>query len=232
MWRGPALEVLQQRGFERELACLDHLRAPGMSVVEVKAEANQSGADATIEAMRAGPDVIAQATLRTGRWSGRADILLRVSTESALGAWSYEVTDTAMGPEAPALEGPHYQPRGAFEVVVQGTDVSGTGLSQSFAPEPLRGLCRALIEEATDDQLRDVLELLVAGSVDEVATVRSTRFVISQRRGDSYALDTMARAATEMAATRGAVEAIVAGTADFEEARQELSDDILDEYAY
>jgi uncharacterized protein len=49
--------------------------------------------------MQSGVGVIAQADLQTGRWRGRADILLRVETPSSLGPWSYEVIDTKLSSE-------------------------------------------------------------------------------------------------------------------------------------
>ncbi|MDP9483761.1 MAG: TM0106 family RecB-like putative nuclease, partial [Chloroflexota bacterium] len=46
--------------------------------------------------MRAGRDVIYQATFFDGHWRGHADFLLRVETPSDLGAWSYEIADTKL----------------------------------------------------------------------------------------------------------------------------------------
>ena len=54
----------------------------------------------TIEAMRAGRQVIVQGALANGRWSGRTDILKCVEAPSALGDWSYEVIDTKLAREA------------------------------------------------------------------------------------------------------------------------------------
>ena len=101
-WRDPALEVLQQRGFEHEAQYLDHLRGLGMAVLDVSTEADGSAFDATAAAMRNGADVIVQATLAEGDWFGRADILRRVPVDSALGAWSYEVIDTKLARETRA----------------------------------------------------------------------------------------------------------------------------------
>ncbi|RMH36610.1 MAG: TM0106 family RecB-like putative nuclease [Deltaproteobacteria bacterium] len=94
-WKDPALEVLEQRGFEHERTYVDHLRALGMNVVDLRAEEG-SAVDATTNAMRRGIDVIVQATLASGRWYGRADILRRVARPSSLGDWSYEVVDTKL----------------------------------------------------------------------------------------------------------------------------------------
>ena len=52
--------------------------------------------------MRAGVDVIYQATLAGDRWHGRADFLRRIDRPSALGAWSYEVLDAKLARETRA----------------------------------------------------------------------------------------------------------------------------------
>src|SRR5947207_15360628 len=52
--------------------------------------------------MKGGAEVIAQATLRTGRWLGRADILRRVNAPSRLGGWSYEAYDCKLAQETKA----------------------------------------------------------------------------------------------------------------------------------
>src|SRR4030095_1385337 len=74
VWRAPWLIVLQERGFEHERSFLGHLREQGLSIFELGEESSPSTAfERTCEAMRSGVDVIAQATLATGRWYGRAD---------------------------------------------------------------------------------------------------------------------------------------------------------------
>jgi uncharacterized protein len=96
-WRDPALEVLEERGLRHERAYLDHLRARGRVITELRGDGDAAGAVArTRAAMQAGADVIVQATLAQGRWLGRADVLLRVTDPSELGAWSYEVVDTKL----------------------------------------------------------------------------------------------------------------------------------------
>ena len=56
----------------------------------------------TLEAMRAGVEVIYQGALRTGRLAGYTDFLRRVSRPSALGDYSYEVVDTKLARTAKA----------------------------------------------------------------------------------------------------------------------------------
>ena len=66
------------------------------------AERIARGRDATLEAMRAGADVVFQAALFDGRRLGYADFLRRVERPSALGEWSYEVWDTKLARHAKA----------------------------------------------------------------------------------------------------------------------------------
>jgi len=50
----------------------------------------------TVAAMRAGVDVIYQATFYDGQWGGQADFLLRTDRPSDLGRWSYDIADTKL----------------------------------------------------------------------------------------------------------------------------------------
>ena len=101
-WRDPALEVLQERGLELELAYLDHLKCQRLAVSEPGPNEDGSGTDRTLAAMRDGVEVIYQATLSDGRWWGRADFLKRVDQPSELGIWSYQVLDAKLARETRA----------------------------------------------------------------------------------------------------------------------------------
>ena len=101
-WRDPTLEVLQERGLELEKAYLEHLRTQGRRISEPGPGDDRSGIQRTIAAMRDGADVIYQAALRSGHWYGRADFLERVDRPSALGPWSYEVSDAKLARETRA----------------------------------------------------------------------------------------------------------------------------------
>lgn len=98
----PALDVLAKRGREREEKFLDEARAAGRRIVEFPGEplggveALREADRLTLEAMRAGADVIAQASFFDGRWQGRADFLLRVERPSGLGGWGYEPADAKL----------------------------------------------------------------------------------------------------------------------------------------
>ena len=88
----PVLDDLREKGMEHENAYLAWLQAKGVAVVD----ATRYDVRATADEMRAGVDVIYQATLGDDRWSGRSDFLRKVSTPSRLGDWSYEVYDTKL----------------------------------------------------------------------------------------------------------------------------------------
>ncbi len=98
-WVDPALVLLQRRGLDHERGYVDSLRSQGLTIVDL---ADQSGDDAvakTVEAMRAGANIILQSVLRGAQWSGRPDLLHRVAMPSTFGAWSYEVVDTKLAKE-------------------------------------------------------------------------------------------------------------------------------------
>ena len=98
----PELELIQRRGFEHEAAHLAALRDEGRSIHEIETrdartpDELRAAESETYAAMRAGRDVIFQATFFDGRWRGHADFLLRVDRPSVLGDWSYEVADTKL----------------------------------------------------------------------------------------------------------------------------------------
>ena len=98
-WRDPGLALLQERGLRHEKAYIEDLRARGLRVVEMVADALWSPIDQTLDAMRAGADAIVQASLGRDQWIGRADVLLRTPEPSDLGNWSYEVVDTKLAQE-------------------------------------------------------------------------------------------------------------------------------------
>lgn len=103
IWQSPDLWVLRERGFAHENAYLEHLAAQGAAVVNLRDIVDDERAAAeTIAAMEQGAQVIAQATLTSGRWFGRADVLRRVERASNFGSWSYEVYDCKLARETKA----------------------------------------------------------------------------------------------------------------------------------
>jgi uncharacterized protein len=90
----PSIDILEERGRRHESAYLAYLQAKGYELL-----IQGGGEERTRDAMKSGVGVIAQADLRSGRWRGRADILLKVDKPSELGPWSYEVIDTKLAIE-------------------------------------------------------------------------------------------------------------------------------------
>lgn len=96
----PLLEILRERGFRHEQDYIEHLKSQGHYICFIEGEGiNDKTVDATLNAMMQAKDIIVQAALRHERWTGRADILRRVSVPSSLGAWSYEIIDTKLARE-------------------------------------------------------------------------------------------------------------------------------------
>jgi predicted RecB family nuclease len=100
----PKLEALFARGLDHEANYVARLAAGGASKLIALADVKdrQAAIDQTIAAMRAGVDVIVQAALGDAQWYGRPDVLKKVTGESALGPWSYEVVDTKLARETKA----------------------------------------------------------------------------------------------------------------------------------
>src|SRR5260221_9321312 len=87
-----ALEVVEIRGREHEVAYVRFLESNGLSVVDLRGK----GLNETVAAMAKGVGVVVQATLEDAKWSGTADILLKVPGKSKFGDWSYEIQDTKL----------------------------------------------------------------------------------------------------------------------------------------
>jgi predicted RecB family nuclease len=99
----PGLAALIARGREHEAAYVASLRAAARTCLDLRDEpVNERGAAATRAAMQRGVEVIVQPPLVDARWSGRADVLLRVDAVSELGPWSYELADTKLARETRA----------------------------------------------------------------------------------------------------------------------------------
>jgi len=93
----PLLEVLWERGVRHEKDYVAHLTERGFESVLIEGiDIDEASVEATLAAMRAGVPVIVQGALRLDNWAGRADVLRRVETPSALGPWSYEAIDTKL----------------------------------------------------------------------------------------------------------------------------------------
>ncbi|HVQ76696.1 MAG TPA: TM0106 family RecB-like putative nuclease [Candidatus Binatia bacterium] len=92
-------DLLRRKGEEHEAAYLAELRRQGQPVADVVGADRldfEGSARATVEAMRAGAEVIYQATFVRDGWRGRADFLERVEQPTALGGWGYEALDAKL----------------------------------------------------------------------------------------------------------------------------------------
>jgi predicted RecB family nuclease len=100
----PLLEILWARGLEHEARYVESLKASGRSITDLRQcdEDRDIHVAKTLDAMRAGADVIVQGALRDERWFGKPDVLRRIPAPSAFGNWSYEVIDTKLSKETKA----------------------------------------------------------------------------------------------------------------------------------
>src|SRR5690606_31011425 len=98
----PLLDLLRARGAQHEQGFVEHLKAQGRPVTVIDGDGDDSAVEQTVEAMRAGHEVIVQGALRSHGFVGRMDVLQRVDSLSDLGAWSYEVIDTKLARETKA----------------------------------------------------------------------------------------------------------------------------------
>jgi uncharacterized protein len=95
----PLAEILRERGEEHERRYVNQLRAQGLRMADVAGATFDERIERTLDAMRAGADVIVQAVLTDDQWLGYADVLRKVDAPGAVGAWSYEVQDTKLSRE-------------------------------------------------------------------------------------------------------------------------------------
>ena len=101
--RDKLADLVAKKGDEHEAAFLAVLKTDGRQVVEIAFDGGgfEQAAARTEAAMRAGADVIYQATFARDGWRGRADFLMRVDEPSPnLGGLSYEVWDTKLARSA------------------------------------------------------------------------------------------------------------------------------------
>lgn len=103
VYADPLRELLRARGAQHEKGFVEHLKVQGRTVTVIDDGGDEDAAIVqTLEAMRAGAEIIVQGALRAGSFVGRADVLQRVGTPSDFGAWSYEAVDTKLARETKA----------------------------------------------------------------------------------------------------------------------------------
>ncbi len=104
--RGADAELLARKGDEFERRYLASLKDDGKDVAEIafphdsSIESIRAAATETEEAMRAGREVVYQATFLSEGLRGHADFLFRVDRPLDLGDFSYEVADTKLARRA------------------------------------------------------------------------------------------------------------------------------------
>ena len=99
----PLLQILWERGSMHEQNYVAHLEQSGLDVAHIDGvDVTDEAVRETLAAMKQGASVIVQGALSHGGWGGRTDILHRVEQPSAIGDWSYEVTDTKLARETRA----------------------------------------------------------------------------------------------------------------------------------
>lgn len=98
----PVTQLVAAHGTAHEERHLRRLRGRGLDVAVIASpgrgtEALVQAREETLAAMRAGVDVVYQATFFDGTWRGHADFLLkRPDRTSDLGRWAYDVADTKL----------------------------------------------------------------------------------------------------------------------------------------
>ncbi|MFK7732902.1 MAG: TM0106 family RecB-like putative nuclease [Pseudomonadales bacterium] len=96
------MHVLKDRGFAHEQLLLEDFYAQGLSVIEIDAPDIAVRHQQTLDALRSGADVVAQAYLTQQPFAGYADFLVKVPGQSALGDYHYEVWDAKLAQSARA----------------------------------------------------------------------------------------------------------------------------------
>jgi uncharacterized protein len=99
-------ELLARRGLDHEKRVLEHYRSLGRHVVAIPlqpgAEGQKRAAEATLEAMAAGAEVIYQGVLENAGFVGRPDFLIKVAGHGGRFGHHYEAVDAKLAAEAKA----------------------------------------------------------------------------------------------------------------------------------
>lgn len=86
--------MLQDKGAEHESSVLEGLKQQGLTIANIGLSSDKKAA--TIQAMKEGADVVFQACLSKGKFTGFADFLVKVAGSSQLGDYHYEIWDTKL----------------------------------------------------------------------------------------------------------------------------------------
>lgn len=133
--------LLQKQGDAHEAAHLEKLKSAGKAVLEIARGDLAADAEATRGALARGAEVIFQGAFLSGNWGGWSDFLMRVDRPSALGPFSYEVSDTKL------KRRPH--PKHVLQLVLYSDLLSGIqGAAPEFAHVELGDRTRATLRLA------------------------------------------------------------------------------------
>ncbi|MBX9721464.1 MAG: TM0106 family RecB-like putative nuclease, partial [Candidatus Obscuribacterales bacterium] len=91
--------LIQKHGIRHEVAFLNQLQAQNKDVCTIPNQDPQA-AEKTIEAMKAGREVIYQGYLSNENFAGYSDFLIRTEGKSKLGDFNYEVWDSKLAKKA------------------------------------------------------------------------------------------------------------------------------------
>ena len=94
------LGLLQNKGRQHEKMQEELFKSQGLSVLKINAETIELKKQYTLDAMKKGIDVIAQAYLEYEPFFGFADFLIKVPGQSIFGNYHYEVWDTKLSRKA------------------------------------------------------------------------------------------------------------------------------------
>ena len=92
----PLMVALQQKGYAREATLEAGFVEQGLQLVRIEGQSAEEKAAKTLAAIQSGCDVIAQARLEGGSFSGFADLLIKRPGTSRLGVYHYEVWDSKL----------------------------------------------------------------------------------------------------------------------------------------
>ena len=93
----PFIDLLRDRGLDHELNYLKKLKSTYSQVVEISNEKSfETQVELTTNAICSGADIIYQPLFYDYPWSGYADFLIKTTTPSFLGDFSYEILDAKL----------------------------------------------------------------------------------------------------------------------------------------
>ncbi len=99
----PYVETIQELGRKHEDKYIAYLRQQGRDVVDLRDIEGDDNLERTINAMKAGAEIIIQAKFDDGTWMGYADLLYRRDMpdgqKSNWGDWYYDIGDAKLASE-------------------------------------------------------------------------------------------------------------------------------------